>query len=466
MLHALVLNDCHVDTFNAVVPGAKFTFHQHVIIFRKSLFTFCTHPTLIRHTLNYLIISVIIIQKRVCTCASVFAGGFLGLPFFFLSSVAFSFDFDSSLLLDIWCLCGPFVFVFRGSGSWELQWILGVFVCLRFVVFWLQLQPSISYGGKVLKSSYCGRLVPWYLMQFFVGLSVDDSVFFPLTAAIMAQLLPSAVARSVTLWPFPFDPFKRIFFIFPWNNSTYDLDPTVSWLKSLGYSINARAFGPLTPYLAVGLAGVTMCTRVNNYLWNHIFCHFKASLFLFQLMFVLDKRNTLCLRDKVRRTSLGKSAAGVDLRAAQQPLTSHWMSAGLYRVTTKCSYYNKSSTGVSYTSVQFDWDPFVNKDARSSWVLVLVPWDINTSPDQCVFHNVSVSSVEWVSCRNIIIPSAQKSCWGVYWFHSVRLSICQYVRPSVRPYSIPCPLCTAYSSGWIHFIFWHLIKQLQKVCRM
>ena len=43
--------------------------------------------------------------------------------------------------------------------------------------------------------------------------------------------------------------------------------------------------------------------------------------------------------------------------------------------------------------------------------------------------------------------------------------------PSVRPASvprpsgIPCPLCSAYSSGWIHFIFVHLIK-LQKVCRM
>ena len=87
--------------------------------------------------------------------------------------------------------------------------------------------------------------------------------------------------------------FERICFIFPWNNSTYDLDATVGWLKSLGYSINARAFGPLTPHLAVGLAGVTMCTRVNNCLWNHIFCHFKASLFLFQLVCVLDKRNTV-----------------------------------------------------------------------------------------------------------------------------------------------------------------------------
>ena len=46
---------------------------------------------------------------------------------------------------------------------------------------------------------------------------------------------------------------------------------------------------------------------------------------------------------------------------------------------------------------------------------------------------------------------------------SVRLS----VRPSVPcPSRILCPLCSFYSSGWIHFIFIHLIKQLQKVCRM
>ena len=38
--------------------------------------------------------------------------------------------------------------------------------------------------------------------------------------------------------------------------------------------------------------------------------------------------------------------------------------------------------------------------------------------------------------------------------------------PSVRPSRIPCPLCSAYSFGWIHFIFIHLIKQLQKVCRV
>ena len=62
-------------------------------------------------------------------------------------------------------------------------------------------------------------------------------------------------------------------------------------------------------------------------------------------------------------------------------------------------------------------------------------------------------------CPGLIIPPAQRSCWGVYWFHSIR--------PSVpRPSRIPCPLCSFYSSGWIHFIFIHLIKQLQKVCRV
>ena len=40
------------------------------------------------------------------------------------------------------------------------------------------------------------------------------------------------------------------------------------------------------------------------------------------------------------------------------------------------------------------------------------------------------------------------------------------VRLSVRPSRILCPLCSSYSSGWIHFILIHLIKQLQKVCRV
>ena len=49
---------------------------------------------------------------------------------------------------------------------------------------------------------------------------------------------------------------------------------------------------------------------------------------------------------------------------------------------------------------------------------------------------------------------------------SVLPSVCPSVRLSVCSSRIPCPLCRAYSSGWIHFILIHLIKQLQKVCCM
>ena len=51
---------------------------------------------------------------------------------------------------------------------------------------------------------------------------------------------------------------------------------------------------------------------------------------------------------------------------------------------------------------------------------------------------------------------------------SLRLSICPSVRSSVHlticPSHILYPICSAYSSGWIHFIFTHLIKQLQELC--
>ena len=35
----------------------------------------------------------------------------------------------------------------------------------------------------------------------------------------------------------------------------------------------------------------------------------------------------------------------------------------------------------------------------------------------------------------VIIPLTQRSCWGVYWFHSVCLSVRPSVCPSVRPAS-------------------------------
>ena len=67
-------------------------------------------------------------------------------------------------------------------------------------------------------------------------------------------------------------------------------------------------------------------------------------------------------------------------------------------------------------------------------------------------------------CSGDDIIITQRSCWWVYWFHSVHWYVRLSVRPSVHPSRIPCLLCSAYSFGWIHFIFIHLIKQLKKGC--
>ena len=64
----------------------------------------------------------------------------------------------------------------------------------------------------------------------------------------------------------------------------------------------------------------------------------------------------------------------------------------------------------------------------------------------CNLNKVPILS--GVTC--LIIPPHNEVVVGVYWFHSVR--------PSVRPSRIPCPLCSFYSSGWIHFIFYTSYK--------
>ena len=58
---------------------------------------------------------------------------------------------------------------------------------------------------------------------------------------------------------------------------------------------------------------------------------------------------------------------------------------------------------------------------------------------------------------SVIIPAEQRSCWGVYWFHSVR--------PSVRLCRLPCPLCNIYSSGWILSILATNDHYHERVCR-
>ena len=81
-----------------------------------------------------------------------------------------------------------------------------------------------------------------------------------------------------------------------------------------------------------------MRTGVNNYLLNRLIYYLNHHCCCFNLYVLLDKRNILWLRDMVRQTSLGKSAAGADLRSAWQPLSSLGMSAWPYRVTALYSY--------------------------------------------------------------------------------------------------------------------------------
>ena len=83
----------------------------------------------------------------------------------------------------------------------------------------------------------------------------------------------------------------------------------------------------------------TSCARGLAILWEIMgFGISKLHYYCVNYIFVLDKRNTAWLRDTVRQTSLGKSAAGPDLWSARRPLTSLGTSAWPYSVTTQYSY--------------------------------------------------------------------------------------------------------------------------------
>ena len=63
------------------------------------------------------------------------------------------------------------------------------------------------------------------------------------------------------------------------------------------------------------------------------------------------------------------------------------------------------------------------------------------------YPNSLSSNHIYVNRLYFLYPHTAKLFGGVYWFHYVHLSLCLSVRPSC----IPCLLCSAYSSGWIHF---------------
>ena len=75
---------------------------------------------------------------------------------------------------------------------------------------------------------------------------------------------------------------------------------------------------------------------------------------------------------------------------------------------------------------------------------------------------LKILSLKWghfdqASICKIIIPPLQRS-----WKGGILVSPC----PSVRLWTESCPLCIFNNTCRIHFIFAHLIKQLQKVCHV
>ena len=97
---------------------------------------------------------------------------------------------------------------------------------------------------------------------------------------------------------------------------------------------------------------------------------------------------------------------------------------------------------------------------RVEWTQVIIRYCL-TSISSGEKFNLPAYNNTAVIILHVIIPPAQRSCWGVYWFHSVRPS----VRLSVRPSRMPCPLCIIYSYGWILFILGTNDHYHERVCR-
>ena len=127
-----------------------------------------------------------------------------------------------------------------------------------------------------------------------------------------------------------------------------------------------------------------------------------------------------------------------------------------------------------------------SRPPQKSWKIYIY-WNVSAS--HCAFQ-YSVESMPWNGLSvgynrlqyRISSATSQKRLLHnevvgeEYWLHSVRpparssvrlsvrLSVCLSVCPSLCPSRILCLLCSTYSSGWIHFICIHLIKQVQMVC--
>ena len=99
-------------------------------------------------------------------------------------------------------------------------------------------------------------------------------------------------------------------------------------------------------------------------------------------------------------------------------------------------------------------------------LLCLLKYSLWLPTSDELLSSICICIYERLACVHIfetvlvIIPPEQRSCWGVYWFHSIRLS----VRPSVRLSRLPYPLCNIYSSGWILSILATNDDYYERVC--
>ena len=82
--------------------------------------------------------------------------------------------------------------------------------------------------------------------------------------------------------------------------------------------------------------------------------------------------------------------------------------------------------------------PYRNRKSMGLWY-----WELMSRPDPAVLPVGTLHSLEWFWVSRRIF---------IYSHHNTFVF---FVR---RPSCIPCPLCSAYSSGWIHCIFIHLYQ--------
>ena len=119
----------------------------------------------------------------------------------------------------------------------------------------------------------------------------------------------------------------------------------------------------------------------------------------------------------------------------------------LFREMITCCAFVEQTTSIKHLNILLIWDIYWGCFIRVC--------------SKCIaFINVESADADnhiHRFMRNIIIPREQRSCWGVYWFHSVR--------PSVRLSRLPCPLCNIYSSGWILSILATNDHYHERVCR-